>query len=40
MSTDIHAFVEVKRYSCEDEQRKKGVWLSADKWSIDPNAIL
>lgn len=40
MGCDIHAFVEVKRYPYQDTNRRNGVWVSADKWTVNEDHIL
>lgn len=40
MGCDIHMFLEVKRYPYQDINREKGVWISKDKWSIEPDYVL
>ncbi|MCY9186471.1 hypothetical protein [Bacillus halotolerans] len=39
MGCDIHAFVEVKRYPYQDRNRSNGVWISADKWTVNEDHI-
>lgn len=39
MGSDIHAFVEVRKFPYGDKEREKGVWISADKWTVNPDHI-
>lgn len=39
MGCDIHAFVEVRKYPFGDDKREKGIWISVDKWTVDPDHI-
>lgn len=40
MGCDIHAFVEVRKYPYGDKKRENGVWISADKWTVNPDSVL
>ncbi|MCT6901642.1 MAG: hypothetical protein M3Z48_00250 [Lactobacillus sp.] len=40
MGCDIHAYVEVKRYPYQDEKRENGVWINADKWTVNQEQVL
>ncbi|EAG1729779.1 hypothetical protein [Listeria monocytogenes] len=40
MGCDIHLFAETKRYRHDDERRENGVWISADKWSVNEEKAL
>ncbi|MGN4611781.1 hypothetical protein ACTFOZ_04785 [Bacillus cereus group sp. MYBK71-2] len=40
MGCDIHAYVEVKRYPYQDEKRENGVWINADKWTVNQEYAL
>lgn len=35
MGCDIHLFVEKRFFKYDDEEKENGVWVSADKWSIN-----
>jgi hypothetical protein len=39
MGCDIHAYLEVKRYSYDDDKRENGIWVNADKWTVDESHI-
>ncbi|MEI2465139.1 hypothetical protein [Niallia taxi] len=40
MGCDIHMFLEVRKYPYQDEKRENGIWISKDKWSIEPDHYL
>jgi len=37
MGCDIHVYLEKRLFSYNDEKRKNGVWINADKWQRDTN---
>jgi hypothetical protein len=40
MGCDIHCYTEVRKYRYDDKERKHGVWINADKWSVNPGYYL
>lgn len=40
MGCDIHAYLEIKRFSYKDDDRENGIWVSADKWTVNPDRII
>jgi hypothetical protein len=39
MGCDIHAHLEVRDYSYDDENKERGIWFNTDKWTVNKDSV-